>query len=115
MNGEMSDVDAQNASFEYNEQLINYLKEDDMYNLIKTDAKGCEYVRREIINRLYDNTLETARNVLPNWRRAYNRRKNERRDAYLDKYGSSVVFGSVNKNYKALTDEDEELIFMLDD
>lgn len=115
MNGEMSDVDAQNASFEYNEQLINYLKEDDMYNLIKTDARGCEYVRREIINRLYDNTLETARNVLPNQRRAYNRRKNERRDAYLDKYGSSVVFGSVNKNYKALTDEDEELIFMLDD
>lgn len=105
-NGEINDVDTSTLAFGYNQDLIEALKKDGMYNVIKKDADGKEYVKKDIINSLYQITLKEARNLSHS---KYTDKVKEQKDFELEKYGSCVI----NSNYEMLTQEDEDIIFAL--
>ena len=102
-NGEL-DLDASKPEFGYNEDLIAALKKDGMYNVIKKDSEGREYVKKDMINNLYQITLTEAR-ALSHYKGAD--KEKEKMDRDLSKYGSSVI----NTNYDLLSEEDEDIIF----
>ena len=112
MNGEIYELSPTSTDFEYNKELIRLLENDNLYNVIREDANKKKYVRRDFINKLYENTLETARSISP-LGKEYRQKTMKTTDGLLEKYGSSVL--SLNSDYIALTNEDEDLIFALED
>ena len=92
------------AEIGYNEELISNLKKEGMFNVIKKDPEGKEFIRKDMVSNLYQITIRDARVLFDV---NYADKEKEKIDRDLSKYGSSVI----NKNYSLLSEEDENIIF----
>lgn len=102
-NGEL-DIKMTDAEIGYNEELISNLKKEGMFNVIKKDPEGKEFIRKDMVSNLYQITIRDARVLFDV---NYADKEKEKIDRDLSKYGSSVI----NKNYSLLSEEDENIIF----
>lgn len=110
INGERSGVKESPESLGKDPEFIEALKQDGFNNIIRYDENGICYVKKEFVSNLFSQTMAEAKYNAEKTS-LFSHRKKEEKDNYLRNHGMVIA----NKNYELLSDEDEDIIFRLDE